>query len=159
MLIVTWQADGTNIVCSRIIHLQPWTLTIDYSIKKRHGWLVRWFVVSQPRGQNVFFVYVRKWAYSLNRSGWVYTVSSHVQNRKTWGVFFLFSLFHYLSLHFLFSFKLIKPVMLKVLSCSVVIGPQGSIQQNAERSEPSAIKHVSAYLKLRMRLDAMGTFI
>lgn len=66
------------------------------------------------------------------------------------GFFPSFFPFHYLSLRFLFFFKLIKPVMLKVLSCSVVIGPQGSIQQNAECSEPSAIKHISAYLKLRM---------
>lgn len=70
---LTWQADGTNIICCRIIHLQPWTLTIDYSVKKRDGWLVGFFFVSQPRGQNVIFMYVRKLVYSLKRSDPVYS--------------------------------------------------------------------------------------
>lgn len=70
---LTWQTGGTNIVCWRIIRLQPWTLTVDYSVKKRHGWLVGFSFVSYPRGQNVIFVCVRKWVYSLSRFGPVYT--------------------------------------------------------------------------------------
>lgn len=86
-------------------------------------------------------------------------IGSQGQNRKMISVFCLFVSSHSLPLHFLFSFKLTVSVMLKVLSCSVVIGLWGSIQQHAEHSKPSAIKHASACLELWMWLFSMGISI